>query len=56
MQTLIKNDKLIKYSKITFFIITSPLLAYVINLTLRALNNLGYYSGTFLRNIYNLVR
>lgn len=58
MQSLIKiihNELTIKITKITLIVIAMPFIMYVINLCLLTIYNLGHFSGTFLRNLYNFV-
>ena len=44
-----------KIAKFILMIIAIPFVAYVINLGLMTIYKLGQYSGTFLRNVYNIV-
>ena len=58
MQNIVKilnNELLIKISKIILTIIATPFVAYILNLVLLTLFNLGYGTGSFMKNLYNLI-
>lgn len=52
---LINKEMTEKITKFILMIIAIPFVAYVINLGLMTIYKLGQYSGTFLRNVYNIV-
>lgn len=58
MQDLIKkiNYKIVlRVLRICTIIVSVPFIAYIFNLCLMMVYNLGRYNGTFLRNLYNFV-
>jgi len=55
LEKLVNKELTEKIAKILLMIIAIPFGAYVINLGLMTIYKLGQYSGTFLRNLYNIV-
>jgi len=51
----ISNELVVKIIKIMIIIIAIPFLTYIINLVILTIFNLGYGTGNFIRNLYNLV-
>lgn len=52
---LVNKELIEKITKIALMIIAIPFIAYILNLSLMTIYKLGQYSGTFLRNLYNIV-
>lgn len=52
---LVNKELIEKITKIVLMIIAIPFIAYILNLGLMTIYKLGQYSGTFLRNLYNIV-
>ena len=52
---LVNKELIEKIAKIALMIIAIPFIAYILNLGLMTIYKLGQYSGTFLRNLYNIV-
>lgn len=52
---LVNKELIEKITKIVLMIIAIPFIAYILNLGLMTIYKLGQYSGTFLRNLYNVV-
>jgi len=52
---LVNKELIDKITKTVLMVMAIPFVAYVLNLGLMTIYKLGQYSGTFLRNLYNLV-
>ena len=55
LEKLIHNESIEKITKVIFMAITIPFIAYILNLSVMTIYKLGQFSGTFLRNLYNIV-
>ena len=55
LEKLINHSLTEKFIKTILIIIAIPFVMYTLNLCLSTLYNLGQASGTFLRNLYNIV-
>ena len=55
LDRIVHHELTEKVTKGIFMIISIPFIAYVLNLGLLTMYNLGQYSGTFLRNLYEFV-
>lgn len=52
---LVNKELTEKITRIVLMVIAIPFIAYILNLGLMTVYKLGQYSGTFLRNLYNIV-
>lgn len=52
---LVNKELTEKITRIVLMVIAIPFIAYILNLGLMTIYKLGQYSGTFLRNLYNIV-
>ena len=52
---LVNKELTEKIIRIVLMVIAIPFMAYILNLGFMTVYKLGQYSGTFLRNLYNIV-
>lgn len=52
---LVNKELTEKITRIVLMVIAISFIAYILNLGLMTIYKLGQYSGTFLRNLYNIV-
>ena len=51
----VNNPLIIKISKVILIAISTPFVAYLFNLILLMLFNLGHGTGSFIRNLYKFI-